>query len=263
MRGGIVVACELACWSTLGVSLAALMWSIVEPKGMMTPVMPADTALGPQSSDALVTRLSQAPDPFLAGLTAGASAVVAAPEASGYTLHATRAWLEGGGSAIIAAAGGAQGAYAVGEEISSGVRLAVVSGEHVELDVGGRRMRLSFPGSRNAEAPVFASQIVDASADYRASAGSATPLLLNSLALQPVSRNGRPAGFEVMPQATDGLLSAAGLRPGDVVVSINGIYASAGGDLSAYRKQLAAGQPVIIRYERAGQLHTTSFGTKQ
>lgn len=263
LRGGVAVAGELACWSALGVSLAALMWSIVEPKGAITAPSDAGANAGSKRIDALVTKLSQTSDPFLDRLSSGARLVDTGQEATGFTLHATRAGLAGEGTAIIAAAGGAQGAYAVGETVANGARLAAVATDHVELDIGGQRMRLSFPGASDATSPILIAGLADAPADYRAVAGADSPLLINSLALQPVNRNGRPAGFEVMPQADGGLLSAAGLRPGDVLLSVNGIDAAAGGDLSAYREQLMSGQRVLIRYERAGQVRTTTFGTRR
>lgn len=263
LRGGVAVACELACWSALGVSLAALMWSIVEPKGAILSPTAADATAGSKRIDALVTRLSQASDPFLDPLSATVGPVGASQEATGFTLHATRAGFAGDGTAIIAVSGGAQGAYAVGEAVANGARLTAVATDHVELDIGGQRMRLSFPGASDTTSPLLTAGLADAPADYRAVAATASPPLINSLGLQPVSRNGRPAGFEVMPQADGGLLSAAGLRPGDVLLSVNGIDASAGGDLSAYRDQLMSGRQVLIRYERAGQVRTTTVGTTQ
>jgi type II secretory pathway component PulC len=98
-------------------------------------------------------------------------------------------------------------------------------------------------------------------ADYQAAARAASPLpatAFTALPLQPVNRNGR-AGFEVMPQASGGALAAAGLRPGDLVISINGADA-ASADLSAYRAQIASGRPVDIRFERDGQIHTARLG---
>ena len=58
---------------------------------------------------------------------------------------------------------------------------------------------------------------------------------------------------------TLGALAAAGLRPGDLVISINGADA-ASADLSAYRAQIASGRPVDIRFERDGQIHTARLG---
>jgi general secretion pathway protein C len=252
LRGGVFATCELAGISALGVSLAALMWSVVTPKGVIVaPAAQGDVTAGNAAAET-VMRLSRIADPFVTGQAGAASAVAGA---TGFTLHATRAMGDGDGTAILSPSGGAQSAYAVGEEITPGVMLAAVSVDHVEIDVGGQRMRVAFPGGSSGGAVQAAASLP---ADYQAAARAAPPL--SSLPLQPVNRNGR-SGFEVMPQASVGVLAAAGLQPGDIVVSINGADA-ASADLSVYRAQLASGQSVEIRYERGGQIHTTRLGTE-
>jgi general secretion pathway protein C len=249
VRGGAVAACEVAAISALGVSLAALMWTVVTPKSLLA-AGGADTVSPDRLVSETLARLALVSDPFKSGR---AMTTTATSDATGFTLHATRAMGDGDGTAILSPSGGVQGAFAVGEEITPGVLLAAVSPEHVEIDVGGQRMRVSFP---NASAGAAIQVATSLPADYQAAARAAPPLA--SLPLQPVSRNGR-TGFEVMPQATGGALAAAGLRPGDLVTSINGADAATA-DLSSYRAQIALGQPVDIRFERDGQTHTTRLG---
>ena len=250
LRGGFAATCELAAISTLGVSLAALMWTVVTPRGAMAAGNDASGVAPDRLASEIVARLTRISDPFTSGRTMTASAVA---DATGFTLHATRDMGGGEGTAILSPSGGAQGAFAVGEEITPGVMLASVSVEHVEIDVGGQRMRVSFPGANAGAAMQMATSLP---ADYQAAARAAP--LMAALPLQPVSRNGR-TGFEVMPQAAGGALAAAGLLPGDIVVSINGADA-ASADLSTYRAQIASGQPVDIRFERDGQIHTARLG---
>ena len=258
LRGGFAATCELAAFSTLGVSLAALMWTVVAPRGAVAAGL-ADAPASDRVVSETLARLSQASDPFAQG---GAMLASVVADATGFTLHATRATGDGEGTAILSPSGGAQGAFAVGEEITPGVVLATVSADHVEIDVGGQRMRVAFPGA-NSGAAQLATRLP---ADYQAAARAAPPLpssslaapSLAALALQPVTRNGR-TGFEVMPQAAGGALTAAGLRPGDLILSINGADA-ASADLSSYRAQIASGQPVNVRFERDGQVHTARLG---
>lgn len=249
VRGGAAAACEVAAISALGVSLAALMWTVVTPKSLMT-AGGADSAAPDRLVSETLARLALVSDPFTSGRVMTATAI---SDATGFTLHATRAVGDGDGTAILSPSGGVQGAFAVGEEITPGVVLAAVSPEHVEIDVGGQRMRVSFPNASSGTAIQVATSLP---ADYQAAARAAPPLA--ALPLQPVSRNGR-TGFEVMPQAAGGALAAAGLRPGDLVVSINGADAATA-DLSSYRAQIASGQPVDIRFERDGQTHTARLG---
>ena len=250
LRGGFAAACELASLSALGVSLAALMWTVLTPKGELgSPSSSSVTPVDDQSE--IVATLSQTADPFATNVTLASTAV---SDANGFTLHATRAWGDGDGTAIISASGGQQEAFAVGEEVTPGVILSSVATDHVEIDVGGRRMRIAFPG---AASPMLAQATTRLPADFQAAAQSIPAL--SALPLQPVSRNGQPSGFEVMPQADSVTLAAAGLHVGDIVLSINGVDAATA-DLSAYRNQLTSGQPVEIRFERNGQIHTTRLG---
>ena len=250
-RGGLIATCELAGLSALGVSLAALMWGVVTPRDALGATVPAEAGDGAAT---IAARLSRITDPFAAEAS---TALASVSDATGFTLHATRATADGGGTAIIAAAGGQQGAFAVGEEVAPGVVLAMVAADHVEIDVGGQRMRVAFPGATSGAAQMIASL----PADYQASAYASVVPAISGLPLQPVNRNGQSAGFEVMPQADSATLAALGLRVGDIVISINGVDA-ASADLSQYRSQLASGQPVDIRFERGGQVQTTRLGTQ-
>lgn len=254
LRGGLVATAEVAGLSALGISLAALMWATVAPKGAMMEALANTDASAVDKFADIVTRLSELEDPFARG---DGAQTVSVADASGFVLHSTRAMADGISTAILSPSGGQQGAYAVGEEITPGVTLAMVASDHVEIDVGGQRMRVAFPGAPAAPAIRMAANLP---ADYNASAKSAALSSVSGLPLQPVSRNGRPAGFEVMRHADGGVLAAAGLKPGDILVSVNGVSAAAA-DLSAYRAQLLSGQPVEIRFERGGQVHTARLGS--
>jgi general secretion pathway protein C len=251
LRGGIAVTCDVVGVSALGVSLAALAWAVAAPRG--ANAAPAASNAAEDRLTTVVARLSRIDDPFLRG---GAQLASATTNATGFVLHATRALGQGEGTAIISPTGGQQGAFAVGEEITPGVVLSMVASDHVEIDVGGQRMRVAFPNAQAAPVIQMASRLP---ADYSAAAAAASVPALPGLPLQPVSRNGQPAGFEVMPHADAGVLASAGLRPGDLVLSVNGVSA-ANADLAAYRAQLLSGQPVEIRFERGGQVMTARLG---
>jgi general secretion pathway protein C len=251
LRGGVAATCEMAGLSALGISLAALMWTVVTPKGAMA-APPASTSSVEDSLADIVTRLSRIEDPFVRG---GMTQAMAAGEASGFVLHAARAWDDGQGTAILSASGGQQGAYAIGEEITPGVTLALVAHDHVEVDVGGRRMRVSFP---DAMAPAM-QMALSLPADYSAAAKASAIPSLSGLPLQPVSRDGAQAGLEVMPQADSRMLAATGLKPGDILLSVNGVSAATANP-DSYRQQLLSGQPVDIRFERGGHVQSIRLG---
>lgn len=253
VRSGLAVTAEFAGLSALGVSLAALMWAVAAPKGAVAEVAANAGVSAADRLDQLVTRLSRIDDPFAGGTSVQTATL---SDASGFILHSTRVWGDGLGTAILSPSGGQQGAYAVGEEVTPGVALALVASDHVEIDVNGQRMRVAFPGANAAPVLQAAASLP---ANYTAAARAASVPTLSGLPLQPASRNGQQIGFEVMPHAEGGVLAAAGLRPGDVLLSVNGVSA-ASADLSAYRAQLLSGQSVDIRFERAGQIHTARLG---
>lgn len=251
LRGGVAATCELAGLSALGVSLAALMWTVVTPRGAMAAPPGPATSVEDGLAD-VVTRLSRIEDPFTRG---GVMQTAAAGEASGFVLHAARAWDDGQGTAILSTSGGQQGAYGIGEEITPGVTLALVANDHVEIDVGGRRMRVSFP---NAAAPAM-QMAQSLPADYSAAAKASAVPSLTGLPLQPVSRDGAQAGFEVMASADSRMLAATGLKAGDILLSVNGVSAATANPES-YRQQLLSGQPVDIRFERGGHVQSIRLG---
>jgi len=255
VRGGLAVTAEFAGLSALGVSLAALMWAIVAPKGAVAEPAAHASVSATDRLDQLVTRLSRIDDPFTRG---GGIQTAALVDASGFILHSTRVWGDGFGTAILSPSGGQQGAYAVGEEVTPGVALALVASDHVEIDVNGQRMRVAFPGANAAPVLQAAASLP---ANYMAAGRAANLPTLSGLPLQPASRNGQQVGFEVTPHDAGGMLAAAGLRPGDVLLSVNGVSA-ASADLATYRAQLLSGQSVDIRFERAGQIHTARLGNE-
>jgi general secretion pathway protein C len=126
----------------------------------------------------------------------------------------------GGGSAIIALPDGTQRNFAVGEEIVSGVTLAAVDFESATIDRGGARTRIFLDQNRAPQAVGAAAAPASAAAQVPAS----TPVAPNpQIQFQERSSGGRVNGLAVSPGIDGGYaLRAAGLEPGDVIVSING-----------------------------------------
>lgn len=102
LRRSATLASEIVAFSALGASLAWLMWAVIEPVGPL--------ASGPVSSPApgkletLQARLAQLPHVAMGG---NASATIT-QVASGFVLHATRAGVGGGGTAILSVNGAPQ-----------------------------------------------------------------------------------------------------------------------------------------------------------
>lgn len=156
------------------------------------------------------------------------------------------------GSAIIAAPDGVQSSFAVGDEIVPGVRLKAVAYDHVTLDNGG------------ADETLFLDQSVaapgSAVGDPSGKAGSSGTGALNAasfttdISLTPRNGGGKVTGFLVQPKGEGGAFTAAGLKPGDVIVSLNGVPAQSVQDAVAVISQLPDKGNLTLQVERGGQL---------
>lgn len=246
IRGGAAVAVEIVAFSALGASLAWLMWAAIEPVGSMPSK--GDAIAPPNTLDQLAARLTRIPDVAMSNAT---PAVAAARGAGGFILYGSRAGANGGGTAIISANGAPQASYSVGDEIVPGTRLARVETGHIEIDSGGQRLVVAFANSP--------SQTVGPplTADAH-EANTATPFV-NALSLQPDMRPSGRSGFEITSQADLSVLGAYGLRPGDIVLKVNGADVSPA-SLPEHAAQLQAGRSLEITYERNGQTATTRIG---
>ncbi len=136
------------------------------------------------------------------------TAVPSAPALPPLVLHGVFAGGPGGGAAVIAADGGGQRTVRIGRPVAPGIVLTGVARDHVLLDVGSAPMRLAF--GRAAE---------PAAAPAQAAAPGGSSTTDYRLGLRPAAAGG---GYVVKPDARLPLLAAAGLQPGDVIVSVNG-----------------------------------------
>ncbi len=247
LRDSVAGAGEVTAFAALGVSLAWLMWASIEPLGSL-PKTPVNGG-GDSKLDPLATRLARIPD--LAIGNAGPP-LAAAPDAGGFTLYGARAGEDGGGTAIISISGQPQASFSVGDEVAPGARLARVAADHVEIDSSGHRFVVAFanaaPGAISPPPPLATVRPANTSAS-----------LVNALSLQPVSRPGGRSGYAITSQADLSVLGASGLRPGDILLKVNGADVSPAG-LAEYAADLQAGRQLEIVYERAGQAATTRIG---
>ncbi len=235
----------------LAVQAARLVWLIVTPSGPLG--VPASSRT--QTADlGVLSRF----DPFF---RAGAPAMANHPTTSaddaatlGLRLFGVRAGLVGEkGSAIIAAPDGRQASYAVGDEVTPGVVLAAVRGDHVILGRGAERLRLSFPQVA-AAAPATDAPAPAAAAGNPASGPSR--LMLPSL-VEPKMMGDRMVGVAVKAGAGGAALAAAGLQPGDVLISVNGKPLNSQDRVNELGEEMSKAPESELRFERGGQVMTT------
>ncbi|MCJ7421069.1 type II secretion system protein N [Sphingomicrobium astaxanthinifaciens] len=225
----------------LAALLSRLFWVLVTPVGPLGAWQAAEPRLlSPEAQTALLTGYDPFPAPA-ATLAAGGEGVTDLDlELFGTLLNRGA----GTGSAIIAGDDGEQQSYAVGDEVSPGVRLAEVAFDHVVLDRGGVRERLYLDGSVPAEdaAPAAAAAGAGSEATARAS--------IPDYQFEPRRSGSRITGIR-LPVTTDpALLSVIGLRPGDVIVGVNGVPVRSQADIDQFKASLKPAARLSLDVER-------------
>ncbi len=178
-------------------------------------------------------------------------------------------------AAMLTMSDGVQRPYYIGQDIGSGVRLEDVQADYVLLSFeGGQRQvsmeRLSSYSFANAlmgraQAPAESAPVALASLE-QSDAASAQPAssemqlnenlswLVSALA-RPESVDGVARGWRVS-EGVPNAAATAGLRPGDLIVSVNGVGP---GDASALLGAVADGQVELAVQRGASERLTISF----
>ncbi|MFN4175678.1 type II secretion system protein N [Phenylobacterium sp.] len=253
----LLTAVEIALAAGLAVQAARLTWTLVTPLGPVGKAL-ATAPVRPPAADLSI--LAQF-DPFFR-LPAAAPAGAAQSSGGGFVLYGVRVQPGGRGSAILAASGGPQRFYDVGQEVEPGLILASVAADHVVLNRGGARLRVGFP--RPTPGTVVLPMETLAPAPAASGPGPAVNLdrLLDQATLLPRMREGRPSGYQVVPRGGDDLLRAAGLQRGDVLLSVDGVVLTPE-RVSQLRQDLSEATGAEIRFERNGQVMTTNIRMAQ
>ena len=187
-------------------------------------------------------------DPFFRSTAASpGSATVTALDLTLFGVNVNEA--AGTGSAIIAGPDGIQSSYAIGDEVQPGVKLAAVTFDHVTLDRGGARETLFLDQSVPADAatPATAAPAAVPTAPAPDGGELAPEALQNGVQFAPRSEDGQVTGLAVQPRGDGAVFRAAGLRPGDVIRSVNGRPISSVADMSA---QFSPGARLSLEIER-------------
>lgn len=245
-----------------------LFWTIIVPLSPLGAWQPqAAVIASPAERRALFAGF----DPFFRGATQGpASATVTSAGLTLFGININEA--TGGGSAIIAGEDGVQNSYAVGDEIAPGLKLVGVAFDHVLLDRGGARESLFLDQSGGGEGTAPATTLPAptpepgaASASGATASGEMSPDALKAgVGFTPRAENGRVTGLVVQPQGDGATFRAVGLRPGDVIRSVNGRPIGSAGDAASLAAQLTPGARISLEVERgAGVVPVAIFLSKQ
>jgi general secretion pathway protein C len=184
-------------------------------------------------------------------------------------LFGVRAGAGGGGSAILGLPDGTQLSVGVGEEVLPGLVLRAVAEDHVTVARGASVSRIDFGeipvGAASVPPPPTTPQVVapPRPAASRPEAAVVDPArLMAEAGLRPRMQGLSVNGFTVTARGQSADLAAAGLRAGDVILSVNGIALDGPSAINRLRTDLAEAPEAVIRFERDGAPQTTTVRTR-
>ena len=238
-----------------------LVWIVVDPKApsmaplAQAPIKPADL------------NVFQRFDAFFRTGGLSSLADVTNADTAQLRLFGVRSGGAGDGSAIIGLADGRQVSVGVGEEVEPGLVLKEVGQDYVTLARGLSVSRLVFSeipvGAPPPPPPPPGEQVVGPAAPASAPSVPAAVVdpsrLMAQASLRPRMQGMAIKGFTVSGSGDQ--LAAAGLQAGDVILSVNGNELTGLDRIAALRGQLANSANAEVRFERAGQVQTTTIRT--
>lgn len=264
VRAGVEIALALG----LAVQLGHLIWIVAQPRAAALAIDPAPSPATPPDF-AVFQRF----DAFFRTGAQGSLSEATAAGGSQMRLYGVRAGGPGGGSAIIGLADGRQVSVGVGEAVEPGLILREVGPDHAILARGASLTRLTFSevplGVAPPPPPPAGPQTVTppppTPAPATAAAASAPAVdparLMAQAGLRPRMRGLRMDGFTVSGAGDGAALRAAGLRPGDVILAVDGEPLDSLERIAGLRGQLTDKQSVELRFERNGVTQTSTIRT--
>ncbi|MDZ4364977.1 MAG: PDZ domain-containing protein [Brevundimonas sp.] len=170
-------------------------------------------------------------------------------------------------------ADGRQVSVGVGETIEPGLILREVGADYVTVARGASISRIVFgeapTGAAAPPPPPTTPQIVGPTPAPAAAPAGGPPTgpvvdprrLMAQASLRPRMKGLSIDGFTVSAGGDGSALRAAGLQSGDVILTVNGTELNSLGAVNALRTQLPQATSAEIRYERNGQVRTTTIRT--
>lgn len=266
IRAGV----EIALVALLALQAGRLAWIFVAPE--------PETAVASRAAAAPVdASIFQRFDAFFRTGDKSSLAEAAGADSDALRLFGVRAGGPGGGSAIIGLPDGRQVSVGVGETISEGLTLASVGADFVTVSRGGSVSRLVFTetpsGAPPPPPPPSTAQVMTptgtpapVSAAAPAAAAPTGPVvdpkrLMAQASLRPRMDGLRIKGFTLAARGDGAALRAAGLQSGDVILAVNGAELNSLQGLSQLSGELSGSSAAEIRFERNGQVQTTTIRT--
>lgn len=171
-----------------------------------------------------------------------------------------------GSRALIAAQGGEEKPYSVGDDVSRGVELTAIFPDRVILSRNGRLETLRLDKESTGSligSPISAVQQQPVNLDNGNAAESLAQIrseLLNDpskvadyIRVQPVNSGSGLSGYRIYPGRDRTVFAAAGLRPGDIVTAVNGTALNDPGRSLQLLNELSQSSQINLTVDRGGQ----------
>lgn len=166
--------------------------------------------------------------------------------------------------AIVADARGKEDHYAVGDPLPGGAKLSEIYTDRIILERNGRYETLRLPKEKaltGATRGQRGSSRINRSAAGQAAAFSRyrqeikqnPSAFLNYVSATPARKDGKFVGFRLQPGKQRGALKELGLKPGDIVTSINGVLIDSPAKGMKAMQVLGNGDTVDVTLLRAGR----------
>lgn len=218
-----------------------------ETQSVMAP--PAQSVMPPPTAAPEAAPAPAAPPPSLQGLI----------------LYGVFGGGPGGGAAVVGTEG-RQRLVRVGRDVLPGARLKEVGLGYAVIETSTGDVRLEFNKGARPDEPAAAPAAPSAEP---ATAPSPDPeqrkveRLEFRTGLEPHKVDGRTTGFAVRPGARMPLLQRAGLRPGDVIVAVNGQPFQSEEKVMELSEELASSYTADIDFLRGGKPMKASLVVNQ
>lgn len=228
-----------------------------------------DPVARPPAADTPAAAMAPMVAPMIAPLQQPASPPEA-PDVGGYKLRGLIVRTDGSGSAIIESGDGRQRLVRPGGSIGGGVKVETIDATGVTLASGGSRQLLALVDG--GAAPQIDTGRIDAGRIDAGSAGArpaARPGELAAtsndyrLALKPRRSGNDITGYTLTDASRLPALRLAGLKAGDVLISVNGTGIESEEKLIELPQEIAGAYAVDVVYERDGKRQRATLDIKR
>jgi len=239
---------------------ARLTWTVLAPQASVLSKTKKTTA--PASAD-IPADSGQKPLPAhftLFGQPPASAVSTRAIPASQLNAKVQGIYAEGrGGAAIISVNNGPENVYVIGDRLPGGSVITGIAPTRVIIRRNGAQEALPLPQQDLSDSLQMASNGGPPALDSALRAVRANPArLMDYVAAKPRYDGTRLQGFVIAPRADGSLFRQAGLKPGDVVVAVNGIPLTDAGKLKRAFAAIAHGT-IRVSIIRGGTRRTITI----